>query len=64
MSQTDRVLHVLIDPLVPAEDTALITSVPPALLPPSEGPVPDRPRQAGRPPQSSRPLPLSVLRTR
>jgi hypothetical protein len=47
----DHVLRVLIDPLVPVEDAALIAGVPPELLPPSEGPVPDRPRWAGRPPK-------------
>ncbi|MEW2078128.1 hypothetical protein AB0941_31790 [Streptomyces sp. NPDC013433] len=51
MSQADHVLHVLIDPLVSAEDAALIASVPPELLPPPEGPVPDRPKWAGRPPK-------------
>ncbi|MET9134752.1 hypothetical protein [Streptomyces antibioticus] len=49
MSPTDRSLHVLIDPLVPAEDAELIASVPPELLPPPEGPVADRPAWAGRP---------------
>lgn len=51
VSQADDVLHVVIDPLVPAEDAALIAGVPPELLPPPEGPVPDRPRWAGRPPK-------------
>ncbi|MGW1037393.1 hypothetical protein ACWD4Z_35030 [Streptomyces antibioticus] len=51
MSHAKDVLHVLIDPLVPAEDAALIAGVPPELLPPPEGPVPDRPGWAGRPPK-------------
>ncbi|MEU0853363.1 hypothetical protein ABZ387_36405 [Streptomyces flaveolus] len=50
-TEAGHVLHVLIDPLVPDEDAALIASVPPELLPPPEGPVPDRPRWAGRPPK-------------
>lgn len=51
VAQAQDVLPVLIDPLVPAEDAALIAGVPPELLPPAEGPVPDRPRWAGRPPK-------------
>ncbi|MGW1328111.1 hypothetical protein ACWD64_36975 [Streptomyces antibioticus] len=51
MSHAKDVLHVLIDPLVPAEDAALIAGVPPELLPPPEGPVADRPGWAGRPPK-------------
>ncbi|MFF0213075.1 hypothetical protein ACWDMR_29635 [Streptomyces althioticus] len=42
-TEAGHVLHVLIDPLVPDEDAALIAAVPPELLPPPEGPVPDRP---------------------
>ncbi|MEU1084269.1 hypothetical protein ABZ368_29230 [Streptomyces sp. NPDC005908] len=50
-TEAGHVLHVLIDPLVPDEDAALIAAVPPELLPPPEGPVPDRPLWAGRPPK-------------
>jgi hypothetical protein len=51
VQEAGHVLHVLIDPLVPEDDAALIAGVPPELLPPAEGPVPDWPRWAGRPPK-------------